>query len=105
MIELLKEVDDECETCEQYTKARLRPVVGLPLATHFNEVVCMDLNEYTHHKVWILYLIDATTRYTAATLIKTKKEAEVIKRVFAIWITYFGSPVKFLSDKGGKFAN
>ncbi len=54
----------------------MRPVVSLPLATAFNEVVCLDLKEFKHNKVWIFHLIDASTRYTAARLITTKKKDE-----------------------------
>ena len=96
---------DQCVLCQKYRKAPLRPAVGLPLAERFNELICMDLKEYEHNKIWILHIIDAFTKYSAACLIKTKHKDVVVGRIFAIWIAYFGSPRKLLSDKGGEFAN
>ena len=37
------------------------------------------------------------------TLIRTKHLDEIIRCVYLIWIAYFGSPKKFLSDNGGEF--
>ena len=34
---------DKCEVCKLSKKAPLKPCVTTPLATDFNEVVCMDL--------------------------------------------------------------
>ena len=70
--DIVKEQCDLCEICQKFKHPPSRPVVGLPLAANFNQVVCMDLKEYIHNKVWILHLIDAATRYSAACLIKTK---------------------------------
>ena len=47
----IKKVCDECEICQKFRKAPLRPVVGLPIANDFNEVVCMDLKEIEHTKL------------------------------------------------------
>ena len=38
-------------------------------------------------------------------LIRTKHPDEIIRRVYLLWIAYFGSPKKFLSDNGGEFSN
>ena len=104
----LKAVDkvcNECEICQKFRKAPLRPVVGFPLANDFNEVVCMDLKELNHTKLWMLHLIDAATRYSGEALVKSKRAEVIINNVFQMWIRYFGSPAKFLSDNGGEFAN
>lgn len=39
-------VTENCELCKQYKKTPARPVVSLPLATDFNEVVATDLKEW-----------------------------------------------------------
>ena len=65
----------------------------------------MDLKEYIHNKTWILHLIDAATRYSAACLINSKNKDLVVSRIFQIWVGYFGAPKKFFSDNGGEFAN
>ena len=101
----ISKVCNECEACEKYRKAPLKPAVSLPLADTFNKVVCLDLKEFKHNKVWILHLIDAATRYSAARLITTKDKDVVMNEIFNMWIGYFGKPKKFMSDNGGEFNN
>ena len=86
---------------------RNMPVVSLPIAENFNEVVCLDLKETQRKgkKVWILHLIDAITRYSAARLIHTKKKEIVVEKLLEMWVQYFGCPKKLMSDNGGEFAN
>ena len=104
-LKCINQVCDDCDICQKFRKPPLRPVVGFPLAYHFNEVVCMDLKELKHTKLWMLHLIDAATRYSGASLIRSKRAEVIINNVFQHWIRYFGSPTKFLSDNGGEFAN
>ena len=104
----LKIVVDCCENfefCLKFKKPFSRPVVGFPVSDKFNEYVSMDLKEIKKGKLWILHLIDAATRYTAACLINRKKKELVVCRIFQIWVAYFGAPKKFHSDCGGEFAN
>ena len=82
-----------------------RPVVGMSVGNHFNDTVCLDLKEYIHNKSWILHMIDIGTRYSAAKLITSKSQDVIIKNIFMMWICYFGSPSRFLSDNGGEFNN
>ena len=104
-LDIVKEQCDLCEVCQKFKHPPSRSVVGLPLADNFNQVVCMDLKEYIHNEVWILHLIDAATRYSAACLIRTRNPDKIIRCVYLIWIAYFGSPGKFLSDNGGEFSD
>ena len=69
-----------CNICVAYKAAPLKPVVSLPLANKFNQVVCLDLKEYVHNKVWILHMIDATTRYSQERLITSKRKEEIAKK-------------------------
>ena len=39
-------VTDACQTCAKFKKPKSRPVVSIPMASKFNEVISMDL------KVW-----------------------------------------------------
>ena len=50
-------------------------------------------------------MIDHTTRYSAATIVKSKQKEEIVKAIFRIWITLFGPPNEILSDNGGEFNN
>lgn len=70
----VQEVCNNCELCRKYKPAPLKPTVSLPLASSFNQVVCLDLKEYKHNKQWIPHMIDASTRYSAARLISTKRK-------------------------------
>ena len=93
------------EICQKFVRPPLRPVVCLNLAKDFNQVVCMDLKEHVHNESWILHLIDAATRYSAACMINTKHQDEIMSRIYSMWIAYFRCPSKFLSDNGGEFNN
>ena len=103
--DVINECCNKCTVCQLHKKPSLKPVVCMPLAAKFNEVICMDLKEFTKNKIWILHLIDAGTRYSAACLINTKRKDVIVACIFRMWIAYFGSPVKFLSDNGGEFGN
>ena len=99
----IKNVTDQCNTCQIFKKPQPRPVVGLPMASKFLECVAMDLKFYKKHI--ILHLIDHATRLSASCFIPSKKPETIIKKIFQIWISVYGSPEKFLSDNGGEFAN
>ena len=78
---VLKIIVDCCDNCEfglKFKKHFSKPVVRFPVLHRFNEYVSMDLKEVEKGNVWILYLIDASTRYTAACWIKRKKSSTVI---------------------------
>ena len=95
----------DCKFCQKYRHAKPRPVVALPKADRFNQVVAMDLKEVQKGKLWILHMVDNATRYTAAGIINTKRKEVVLKKIFQIWLTYFGSMGKLHSDCGGEFEN
>ena len=94
-----------CDFCLKRKRPPPRPIVGLPLANMFNDVVCMDLKEYRHNKSWILHIIDSATKYSAACLISSKHQDVIVSYLFRIWFPYFGFPRKFLTDNGGEFSN
>ena len=43
--ETLAQIDEKCELCKIYSKTPSRQVVGMPLASKFNEKVAMDLKQ------------------------------------------------------------
>ena len=105
---LLKKRIDCCDNCEFYSKFKKtlsRPVVRFSVLDRFNEYVSMDLKEVSKEKVWILYLIRTTIRYTGAFLIRRKKKGLVVSYIFQIWVTYFGAPGNFHSNCSVEFAN
>ena len=104
--DLSDRLDDSCSICKKYRRPKPRPVVGFPMVKTFNETVGMDLKEWSHSpKIWFLHLVDHATRYSASCVIYTKRNEEIIKKIFQIWISTFGSAKKFLVDNGGEFDN
>ena len=104
--QFLDELSNTCDVCLRTKKTPARPVVSLPLATEFNEVVVLDLKEWNKGKIWILHLIDAATRFTLSGLIYNKHPSTIIDKIMTLWIgSGFGIPKKILGDNGGEFAN
>ena len=103
LVDLINGIREKCTVCLKYKKASLKPVVGFSLSRDFNDVISMNLKEMNGFK--ILHLIDHATRYSAATIVKSKQKEEIVKAIFKIWITLFGSPNEILSDNGGEFNN
>ncbi len=101
--DMVKEVEDKCETCIKFKKPKSRPVVGLSLARDFNDVVSMDLKFY--NTIPWLHMIDHSTRFSSACVVYNKKQETIIENVFKHWISIFGSPKTILSDNGCEFNN
>ena len=99
LIEAIKGISQSCDICKFYKKPSPRPAVGMPLASDFNEVVALDLKFFHGHI--ILHLIDHVSRFSAASLIRSKKPNDILDSIFKIWISIFGPPKRFLSDNGG----
>ena len=94
--ELIDEIGEDFSTCLKYKKAPLKPVVGLPLSKHFNDVISMDLKEINGHK--ILYMVDHTTWFISAAVVKSKHKEEIVQATFQHWIVLIGPPNQTLSD-------
>ena len=103
LLKYVKDISRSCKVCKEYQRPGSLPVVGLPMATEFNEVVAMDI-KFLNGKM-ILHLIDHLTRFSAAAILSSKKPNEIVDKIFKIWICVFGPPIKFLSDNGGEFNN
>ena len=102
LIKNIVKVSDSCEICKQYKRPSPIPVVGLPMASKFNELVAMDL-KFFQGKI-ILHIIDHLTRFSVAVILKSKEPKEIISAIMKSWISIFGPPSKFLTDNGGEFA-
>ena len=99
----IEDVSSNCKTCQHYQKPPPRPVLGLLLATKFQECIAMDLKFYK--KRILLHLVDHTTRLSSSTVIPSRDPEVVIKAIFKSWIQEHGSAEKFMPDNGGEFAN
>ena len=101
MEERVKKMTEECNICEKYKRNVPRPVVGMPMAKKFNEVVAMDLGEVEGRK--FLMMIDLGTKYCQAEWLKDKRSETVADKFIKVWVRVFGVPNKILSDNGGEF--
>ena len=103
MLNIIENVSDNCTICQRYKQASPKPIVSMPLAKIFNEHIAMDLKDIGSKK--IIHLVDHATRFSAATVIPSKKRGVIIDAVLKIWVSIFGSPKKILSDNGGELTN
>lgn len=88
---------------EGTTKAPPRPVVSLPVVSLFQEYVAMDLKYYQN--ITFLHLIDMCARLLAAIFVPNKNKDTILKAMFCIWISAYGSLDKILVVNGGEFGN
>ncbi|KAK6187111.1 hypothetical protein SNE40_005204 [Patella caerulea] len=102
IIQLVDEATKDCEVCIQYKRPPKKPVVGLPQATEFNELVAVDLHQLENN-VWYLHIIDHFTRFSAGAIMRTKQSSMFILHFLTNWISIHGAPSKLLSDNGGEF--
>ena len=78
-------------------------MVGLPMASQFNEKVSMDLKQWYGH--WILHIIDMWSRYTVSVFINRKKPSDVIDALMQRWVAVFGTMGSIMTDNGGEFSS
>jgi len=104
-VRAVEECCDQCVFCNKYRQPKPRPIVGMPKAQRFNEVIAMDLKEVIKGKLWILHVVDLATRYTVAVLIESKETKVIMKNLMKSWFSYFGSPKRIHSDCGGEFSS
>ena len=105
ILEHVAQVTERCDTCKRFQRTPARPVVSLPMATEFNDVVAMDLKVW-RQGTYILHLIDMATRFSLASIIRDKNPETIINEVMLLWVgNGLGAPKKFLADNGGEFAN
>ena len=103
-IGILKNIVSNCETCIRYSRPKPKPAVGLPMASTYNETVAVDLHEL-EPGVWYLHIIDHFTRFSAGSIVTTKKPKEIVKHLIHRWISVHGPPHRLFSDNGGELNN
>ena len=99
--EIIEQINEKCELCKVYAKTPSWPVVGLAMASKFNEKVAMDLKQWNGR--WILHIIDMWSRYTVSTFVDRKKPANIIDALMTQWIGKFGVMRSLMTDNGGEF--
>lgn len=101
---LIDDISTKCNICKRFKKTPARPVVCLPMAKQFNDVVAMDLKQYGD--VYFLHFIDLFTRFSKSKVIRRKTPKIIVDCIATEWIAAgFGPPKRFLVDNGGEFDN
>ena len=98
--DILQDFSAKCDVCPKYKRKNPRPVVGLSSAKEFNDVIAMNLKPLNN--IHILHLIDISTRYSSAVVIRSKHKDVIVKNILQQWIFLFGAPNK-ISDNRGNF--
>ena len=103
LLDAIQKISMECLVCKKFKKPPSRPVVAMPMAKNFNDMVATDL------KVWgsryFLVMIDVATRYCLAVVINNKNPNTIVSNIITHWIALFGSPRTILNDNGGEYNN
>ena len=99
----MSQIEEKCELCKIYARTLSRPIVGMPMATKFNEKVAMELKQWNSR--WILHLIDMWSRYTLSVFIDRKKPSNVIDNLMTHWIGKFGVIGTLMTDNGGEYSS
>ena len=84
------------------TATRDRPVVAFPMASQFNQKVCMDLKKWGNR--WILHLIDMFSRFSVSVFVERQMAKAVLKKIMQSWTgAVFGIIEGILNENGREF--
>ena len=105
--EIVGKIHAKCKTCKLFSPTPPRPVVSLPAASDFNEVLTLDLKEVKVQSYkYILHMIDGFTRLTVSVFLKNKKPETIVHHLMLHWVSVgYGRPKRMWTDNGGEFNN
>ena len=104
----LGEIEKSCESCTRSKRRKPRPSSAIPRVEGPNEIVSIDLKEWstsTGKKKYICYLIDMHSRLTSGSFISDKKPDTIVNCIMKHWIPVFGVMRGIHSDIGGELSN
>ena len=103
-VKLIRQVVKDCKICQKFGRSMVKPKVALPKATSFNEIVTLDLKQFGDK--YVLWCIDAFTRFVQGKLLKNKKAETVVNAINECWNLAFGIPgTGYYADNGTEFKN
>merc|ERR1712177_58585 len=103
-VKLIKQVVRDCKKCQKFGRSMVKPKVALPKASSFNEIVTLDLKQFGYK--YVLWCIDAFTKFVQGKLLRNKKAETVINAINECWNLPFGIPaVDYYADNGTEFKN
>ena len=105
--EIVGKIHSRCKTCKMFSPTPPRPVVSLPAASDFNEVLTLDLKEVKVQSYkYIFHMIDGFTRLTVSVFLRNKKPETIVHHLMLNWVSVgYGRPKRMWTDNGGEFNN
>ena len=98
-IKTIRQVVKDCKICQKFGRSMVKPKVALPRATSFNEIVTLDLKQFGNK--YVLWCIDAFTRFVKGKLLNNKKSETIVNAVSKSWNLAFGIPgIGYYADNG-----
>ena len=97
-----------CEACKLENRWPPKPKSVAQKLTSFNHLLCIDCKEnkrYKNSPPYILYMIDAFSKFKAAVFIPNKQGETVVEALLVHWVKFFGPPKYIQSDPGKEFLN
>ena len=104
MVNTIERVVNDYKVCQKFQKSVARPIVTLPKASSFNEVVTLDLKEFGNK--YVLWMIERFLRFMLGNLLNNKKGETNMQAIMDHWCLSVGFPsCGFIADNGGEFGN
>ena len=105
----LEKIHNDCKSCQTNGRLPPRPKFSMPRVDSFNQIVTIDLKEYSRTDVkrrYICYLIDMFSRLVAAKFIHDKQPERIVETILEKWIGVgYGVMRCIHSDIGGEMSN
>merc|ERR1711873_392873 len=90
LVEVISREVKDCKVCQKFQKSVARPRVKLPKSTSFNEVVTLDLKDFSNK--YVLWMIDSFSRFMVGKLLNNKKADTIIQAIMDNWCMNLGFP-------------
>ena len=104
-MDIINKLYECCETCRLFQKTPDTPIVSMPEARSFCELLVMDLKVW-RHGLYILHIIDAFSRLSVSVVIKQKTPQAVAHAFLIKWVgSGYGFPQRAKFDSGREFNN
>ena len=102
VVALVGEIVDSCTVCRCWARPGNKSVVSGKVTEAMNELVQIDLLFYKEFV--ILHMVDATTRWSTATILKDRSADEILTNIDTSWCKLYGPPRVLMSDQEGAVA-
>ncbi|CAJ1416651.1 unnamed protein product [Effrenium voratum] len=102
VLALVSEVVDTCAVCRAWQRPGIKAATSSKLPEAMNMIAQCDLLFYKDYVLF--YMVDMTTRWTAAEVIPNRTADSILAAMDNCWIRFFGPPQALMSDQEGALA-